>query len=311
MKNPNIAILIPAYNEDITIKEVITSFAKELTSSKIYVYDNGSNDCTAEYARNAGAIVRTELHKGKGNVVRRMFADIEADLYILVDADATYDPSICKNMLTALIDGNLDMITAIREPVSSNAFRPGHRTGNFILSWLISALFGRHFSDVLSGYRAFSKRFVKSFPCFSKGFEIETELTVHALEMRMPIAEIAVKYKSRPDQSESKLRTYQDGIKIIRTILSLLRAARPFLFFGIIACILAIISIIIFYPILNTYLETGLVPRFPTAIASALLMLSAAVSMTSGIILHYITRTRLEMKMLHYLSISPMPNDRD
>lgn len=304
--NKTVAVLVPAFNESATIGEVVSSFRKALPEAQIYVYDNNSTDNTISEATKAGAMVRSEPYQGKGNVVRRMFADIEADQYLLVDGDATYDASSASAMLRLLTEQHLDMVVGSRQSISSEAFRKGHQFGNNALNWIIGFLFHREiFTDVLSGYRAFSRRFVKSFPAVSKGFEIETELTVHALEMRIPVAEMLTPYKARPVGSESKLDTYGDGFRILWTIMSLLRINRPLRFFVGITMLLGILSLVLFFPVLTTYLETGLVPRLPTAILSAFLMLCAAISLTAGVILHSVTRNHIEIKKLQYLNCAP------
>ncbi len=304
-RTASVAVLIPAFNEATTIQDVIEGFKNTLPRAKIYVYDNGSTDETAVKAAAAGATVRREFYRGKGNVVRRMFADIEADQYVLVDADATYDPAAAPQMLRLMHEDHLDMVVGVRESTSAAAYRSGHRLGNRILSWIIGAVFGKRFTDVLSGYRVFSRRFVKSFPALSSRFEIETELSVHALEMRVPTAELRTSYRPRRLGSESKLRTVADGMRIFRAIFSLARTTQPLKFFGIAGFILAMVPLIMSLPVFQTYLETGLVPRFPTVILASALMVVSVLSVTSGVILHHLTRMRLEMKRLHYLSASP------
>ncbi len=301
-KYDSIAVLIPAFNEETTIQQVVLDFKKNLPEAQIYVYDNKSTDKTRELATKAGAVVKNEMFRGKGNVVRRMFADIEAEVYILVDGDDTYDASKSREMIDLLYSSDLDMVVGARLSNDKNAFPVGHRFGNSILNKFVHFLFGRQFDDMLSGFRAFSRRFVKTFPALSKGFEIETELTVHSLEMRLPVAEIRVAYKERPKGSDSKLNTFRDGFRIVFTILSLLRINRPMRFFGIVSVILFILSLIIFYPILTTYIETGLVPRLPTAILSAFMMLGSAMSLSAGVVLHSVTRNHLEIKRLQYLN---------
>ena len=304
----DIAVLIPCYNEEITIAKVIKGFKKVLPSAKIYVYDNNSTDNTKIEAQKAGAIVYSERMQGKGNVVRRMFADIEADIYVLIDGDDTYDTNAVIDMINLLESERLDMVNASRVSNIKEAYRRGHRLGNKVLTKLVQFLFGNQINDLLSGYRVFSRRFVKSFPALSSGFEIETELTVHALELRMPISEINTAYKNRPAGSVSKLHTYRDGFRILKTILLLLKDERPLLFFGWIFIILATTSIVLTIPIFIEFLETGLVPRFPTAILSTGIMLLAFLSLFSGLILDTVTHGRMEIKRMRYLSI---PRYRD
>lgn len=299
-----VAVIVPCRNEAASISNVVRDFRAALPGATIFVYDNNSDDETASIASEAGAVVRSELLPGKGNVVRRMFADIDADIYILVDGDDTYDAASAGKMVEKLESGILDMVTAVRVSVDDDSYRPGHVFGNFVLTGIVALIFGSRSSDLLSGYRAFSRRFVKSFPALTSGFEIETELTVHALELRMPIAEIETPYSSRPTGSESNLRTIQDGFRILRTIILLAKNERPLSFFGLFFTILAGAAVILSWPVFTTYLETGLVPRFPTALMSTGLMLLAFLSMACGIILDTVTRGRQEMKRLYYLSIA-------
>lgn len=300
----SIAVIIPCRNEAASISKVVRDFRAALPSATVFVYDNNSDDETSDIAREAGAIVRAELMPGKGNVVRRMFADIEADVYVLVDGDDTYDAASAPMLVEKLESDVLDMVNAVRVSVGDDSYRPGHRFGNFALTRIVALIFGSRFTDLLSGYRVFSRRFVKSFPALASGFEIETELTVHALELRMPIAEIETPYSSRPSGSESNLRTFQDGWRILKTIMSLTKMERPLHFFGLFFVILAMSSMILAWPLLVTFLETGLVPRFPTAVLSTGLMLLAFISMACGVILDTVTRGRQEMKRLHYLSFA-------
>jgi len=302
--NLQIAVIVPCRNEAASISSVVHDFLAALPGATVFVYDNNSDDETAKIAREAGAVVRTELLPGKGNVVRRMFADIDADIYVLVDGDDTYDAASAGRLVERLESGILDMVNGVRVPVDDDSYRAGHKFGNFILTRIVSMIFGSRSSDLLSGYRVFSRRFVKSFPALTSGFEIETELTVHALELRMPIDEIETPYRSRPSGSESNLRTIHDGLRILRTILWLTKAERPLHFFGVIFAILAAVSVVLSWPLFTTFLETGLVPRFPTALLSTGLMLLAFLSMACGIILDTVTRGRQEMKRLHYLSIA-------
>jgi glycosyltransferase involved in cell wall biosynthesis len=297
-----IAVLIPCFNEQQTIAHVVEAFRSSLPSATIYVYDNNSKDATARIAAQAGAIVRPEPMQGKGWVVRRMFAEIEADFYVLVDGDDTYDASIAPQMLAMASEQRLAMLVGRRVASSSGAYRPGHRWGNRMFTRSVSILFGSQLEDILSGYRVFSREFVKSFPVFSGGFEIETELTVHALTLRLPVAEIATTYKERPDGSSSKLNKYTDGTRILWTIFTLSKNEQPFVFFSIWSLILLITSLVLAYPIFTTFLETGLVPRFPTAILATGLTISALVLFACGLILDTVTKGRREMKLLQYLN---------
>lgn len=299
----HIAVLIPCYNEQVSISKVVSEFREVLPAASVYVYDNNSTDCTAEVATAAGAIVRHEPLRGKGNVVRRMFSDIEADIYVLVDGDDTYHVPSAPQMVKLLIDCQLDMVNGTRVTDSNTAYRPGHRFGNTLLSSLVGLLFGRQIKDMLSGYRAFSRRFVKSFPALSTGFEIETELTVHALELKMNLAELPTPYKQRIDGSESKLSTYRDGMRILRTIGILVKEERPMPFFSIVSFVLAFTSVVLAWPIFSDFMETGLVPRFPTAILATGVMLLAFLSLTCGLILDTVTLGRREMKRMVYLSL--------
>jgi glycosyltransferase involved in cell wall biosynthesis len=303
---PRIAVLVPCYNEEAAVASVVAGFRKALPSAEIYVYDNNSRDRTAAVAQEAGAIVRSERRQGKGHVVRRMFADVEADIYVLVDGDATYDAPSAPRMIDKLLDEHLDMVVGLRVDQVEAAYRLGHRTGNRMLTGFLSSTFGHAFKDILSGYRVFSRRFVKSFPVLSDGFEIETELVVYALELSLPVAEIETPYYARPEGSFSKLNTWRDGFRILGTMLKLYRAERPLRFFGAIGIFLAVVAIILAIPIVITFVETGLVPRFPTAILSMGLMIMAMLSVSSGLVLDTVTRGRREMKMLAYLS-QPAP----
>lgn len=298
---PRIAVLIPCFNEAAAIGNVVLDFRQALPGAEIYVYDNNSVDSTASQARAAGAIVRSEAQQGKGHVVRRMFSDIEADIYVLVDGDQTYQASAAPAMIAMLSAGSLDMVTGTRKAMAAAAYRRGHRLGNRLLTGLVAWIFGSRTKDMLSGYRAFSRRFVKSFPALSRGFEIETELTVHALELRMPMADVDTEYLDRPPGSASKLNTFRDGIRILRMIFNLVKEERPFQFFAALAALLALTSIGLFWPILVEFLATGLVPRFPTAILATAIMLSAILSFFVGLILDTVTLGRREMKRLNYL----------
>ena len=299
---PRIAVLLPCYNEAAAIAQTVADFRASLPDAIIYVYDNNSSDATVAVARAAGAIVRTEKMQGKGHVVRRMFADVEADIYIMADGDATYEAAAASALVKALLDDALDMVVGARKSEVEAAYRRGHRLGNKVLTGMLARLFGRSFTDILSGYRVFSRRFVKSFPVLSSGFEIETEISVHALEMRMPVAEIVTAYAARPEGSESKLNTYRDGWRILNTIATLFRYERPILFFGSIAVALALASIILAIPLVITYAQTGLVPRFPTAILSTGLMILSALNGMCGLILDTVVRGRREVRRLAYLA---------
>jgi glycosyltransferase involved in cell wall biosynthesis len=297
-----IAVLIPCYNEEIAIPKVIAAFRRVLPDAAIHVYDNNSSDRTVAVARKAGAIVGNETRQGKGHVVRRMFADIDADVYLLVDGDATYDAPSAPTMVGKLIDENLDMVVGTRVDREATAYRRGHRSGNYIFTWFVAGIFGNAFSDILSGFRVFSRRFVKSFPALSTGFEIETELTIHALELGMPVGEIETPYFARPEGSASKLSTWRDGLRISWTIQRLYRTERPLQFFGFIALVLGALSIALAVPVIETYLATGLVPRLPTAILATGLMLAAFLALAAGLVLDTVTRGRREIKRLAYLS---------
>lgn len=297
------AVLIPCYNEEVAIPQVVRDFRAALPQAAIYVYDNNSRDRTSEVAREAGAIVRIERRQGKGNVVRRMFADIEADVYVLVDGDATYHAASAPKMVNTLIDEQLDMVVGCRVHTQTEAYRPGHVFGNAMLTGFVAKLFGRSFTDILSGYRVFSRRFVKSFPALSKGFETETELTVHALELRMPVTEIDTPYGARPEGSASKLSTYRDGSRILRLILQLYKHERPLAYFSTVAVLLALLSTGLALPVIIEYLNTGLVPRFPTAILSTGIMILAFLFFIAGVILETVTRGRQEIKRLLYLQM--------
>jgi glycosyltransferase involved in cell wall biosynthesis len=306
MKNYSIAVMLPCFNEETTIAGVIKHFREIMPEATIYVYDNNSTDRTIQQAEQAGAVIRREVLQGKGNVVRRMFADIEADVYVLSDGDETYDVASAPKMVSTLIRNKLDMVAASRVSTETTAYRPAHQFGNRFLSGLVAWLFGDRFKDILTGYRVFSRRFVKSFPALSWGFEIETELTVHALELRMPSEELETPYHPRPAGSESKLNTWRDGTRIFMTILLLLKEVRPMFFFTSISLVLATASVLLAWPLLTTYIETGLVPRFPTAILSTGLMSIAFITMICGIILDSVTRGRRELKRMSYLNIQSL-----
>jgi glycosyltransferase involved in cell wall biosynthesis len=307
-RRPRIAVLIPCYNEEVAIGDTVRGFAAALPEATIFVYDNNSKDKTIERAREAGAVVRSENLQGKGNVVRRMFADIDADVYLMTDGDTTYDPAAARTMIDMLVEQNLDMVVGKRIHKAKEAYRPGHVLGNRMLTGFLARLFGQRFTDILSGYRAFSRRFAKSFPALSAGFEIETELTVHALTLKLPVAEIDTDYFERPAGSTSKLNTYRDGIRILRVMLTLFKNERPLAFFSWVTLVLALLAVGLSIPVFITYFETGLVPRFPTAILSSTMMLLAFLSLAVGLVLDTVTRGRREVKRLMYLAI-PAPQD--
>lgn len=296
-----IAVIVPCYNEEVAIATVVRDFKRVLPSATIYVYDNASTDRTAEAARSAGASVRTEPRRGKGNVVRRMFADVDADIYVMVDGDATYHAESSVAMIDRLTRDNLDMVVGVRRSSNEQVYRAGHEFGNRLFNLILETLFQSHFEDILSGYRVFSRRFVKSFPAAASGFEVETELSVHALELAMPSVEMDSPYGARPEGSASKLRTYRHGSLILWRILILYKEIRPFQFFSVIAVILTLASVLLAYPVIVTYVETGLVPRFPTAILATGLMILAFISITCGLILDSVRRARRETKRLFYL----------
>ncbi|MBC2777955.1 glycosyltransferase family 2 protein [Parasphingopyxis marina] len=301
---PTIAVILPCYNEEAAIAQTVEDFRVALPQAAIYVYDNNSSDRTAEVAGAAGAIVRTERMQGKGHVVRRMFADVEADVYIMADGDATYEAAAAPRLVRRLVEEQLDMVVGARKTEVEAAYRSGHRLGNALLTGILARLFGRSFNDILSGYRVFSRRFVKSFPVLSQGFEIETEISVHALELKMPVAEEVTEYSARPEGSESKLSTYRDGFRILRTMATLFRMERPVLFFGLIAGFLALTAIALAIPLAFTYAETGLVPRLPTAILATGLIILAALNLFAGLILDTVVRGRRELRRLAYLGFS-------
>lgn len=302
MTGPRIAVLLPCYNEETAIAQTVAGFRAALPDAAIYVYDNNSRDRTIEVARAAGGVVRSERMQGKGNVVRRMFADVDADIYVMADGDATYDAASAPALIARLIDEQLDMVVGSRVGEAVEAYRRGHRFGNRMLTGMLARLFGRSFSDILSGYRVFSRRFVKSFPVLSSGFEIETEISVHALELKMPVAEIETPYFARPEGSASKLSTYSDGWRILRTIVTLYRIERPLLFFGWIGAAFAALAVILAVPLVITYMHTHLVPRFPTAILATGLMILAFLNGFAGLILDTVVRGRREVRRLAYLA---------
>jgi glycosyltransferase involved in cell wall biosynthesis len=300
---PRIAVLLPCYNEEAAIAQTVAAFREALPGATIYVYDNNSRDGTMAVAAAAGAVVRSERMQGKGHVVRRMFADIDADIYVMADGDSTYDASAAPAMVDRLVGEGLDMVVGARVHEAAEAYRRGHVLGNRMMTGVLAGLFGRSFTDIFSGYRVFSRRFVKSFPALSQGFEIETEISVHALELRMPVGEVETRYFARPEGSQSKLSTYGDGARIARTIVTLYRVERPMLFFGAAALLLALLAIGLAVPLALTYAATGLVPRFPTAILATGLMLLAFLSAFTGLILDTVVRGRREVRRLAYLAI--------
>ncbi|MYM74134.1 glycosyltransferase [Duganella sp. FT134W] len=297
-----IAVIIPCYNEEVAIAQTVNEFSAALPDAKIYVYDNNSKDRTIDVARAAGAIVRSERQQGKGNVIRRMLADVDADVYVLTDGDATYDAGAARTMIDMLVNEGLDMVVGSRKHTSELAYRSGHQFGNKMLTTLLARLFGNSFKDILSGYRIFSRRFAKSFPALTTGFEIETEMSVHSLELKMPVSEHETLYRERPDGSVSKLSTYRDGWRILRTMITLYRIERPMLFFGILAGLLMLLSIVLALPLAVTYFETGLVPRLPTAVLVTGLTILSGLCMFSGLILDTVVHGRREVRRLAYLS---------
>jgi hypothetical protein len=306
-----VAVLVPCFNEETAIGKVVADFRAALPAAAVYVYDNNSTDRTVEVARAAGAVVGHEAHQGKGNVVRRMFADIDADAFVLVDGDATYDAASAPALVARLLDEQLDMVVAARVQRDNAAYRAGHRLGNWLFSAFVQWVFAAPFTDILSGYRVFSRRFVKSFPVLSRGFEIEVELAVHALELELPVAELPTPYYERPAGSASKLSTWRDGARILRTIINLYRTERPLAFFCGFGVACAAASIVLAVPIFATYLQQGVVPRLPTAVLSTGLMLLAFLLGTAGLILDTVTKGRREMKLLAYLAQRAPGEDAD
>jgi len=303
-ESPKIAVLLPCYNEEAAIAATVAGFRSALPQATIYVYDNNSTDRTRGVAAKAGAVVRSERQQGKGHVVRRMFADVDADVYVMADGDLTYDPKSAPAMVDLLLAEQLDMIVGTRRHEEKEAYRRGHALGNRVFTGLLSGLFGRSFSDIFSGYRVFSRRFVKSFPVLSSGFEIETEISVHALELRMPVGEVETAYAARPQGSESKLSTWSDGWRILKTIVTLYRIERPVLFYGTIGALLLALALVLSVPLVVTYLHTGLVPRFPTAILVTGMTIVAVLCFFTGLILDTVTRGRREVRRLHYLALA-------
>jgi len=300
-----IAVLLPCFNEEAAIARTVAGFREALPGATVYVYDNNSRDGTPEAALAAGAVVRSERQQGKGHVVRRMFADVDADVYVMADGDLTYDPQAAPKMVDMLLAEQLDMVVGTRQHEEKDAYRGGHVLGNKLFTTLLSGLFGRSFTDIFSGYRVFSRRFVKSFPVLSSGFEIETEISVHALELRMPAGELTTSYAARPQGSTSKLSTFRDGWRILKTIVTLYRLERPVLFFGSIGAALVLAALILSAPLVVTYLDTGLVPRFPTAILVTGMIVVATLCFFAGLILDTVTRGRREVRRLFYLGFAP------
>ena len=301
---PRVAVIIPCYNEGNTIFDVVRNFKEVLPSATVYVYDNCSSDDTYVQAEQAGAVVATSRKRGKGNVVRKMFSDIDSDIYLMVDGDGTYSPKDAVKMLDLIRNEQMDMVIAARKEISSEAYPGGHKIGNKLFNLILKLLFGSEFKDIFSGYRAFSKRFVKSFPITSNGFDIEAELSIHALTLSLPCTEIDSDYFVRPPNSYSKLSTFKDGFKILWSIIRLLRENRPLMFFGTISLILFLLAMGLAYPILLTFLETGLVPRLPTAVLATGITMCSFLSLTCGLILNSLAQTRIEIKKLHYLNYS-------
>ncbi|HSD17979.1 MAG TPA: glycosyltransferase family 2 protein [Thermomonas sp.] len=299
-----VAVLVPCFNEAVAISQVVQDFRAALPEAEIYVFDNNSKDETSAIARANGAQVRQVTLQGKGHVVRRQFADVDADVYLMVDGDDTYHAASAPALVRCLLDGHHDMVVGVRQAQATAAYRSGHAWGNRMLTGFLSWLFGRNCRDILTGYRAFSRRFVKSFPVLSAGFDIETELTVHALEMKMSVGEVETPYKERPEGSFSKLSTYKDGFRILRTMLRLFSAERPLVFFGVISAVLALLSVALAVPVVAEYMRTGLVPRLPTAVLVTGIMLTALLGATVGLVLDTVTRGRREAKMLAYLAQS-------
>ena len=305
-----VAVLVPCYNEESSIADVVKAFETVLPEAVVYVYDNNCTDRTAAVATEAGAVVRRETRQGKGNVVRRMFADIEADVYVMVDGDDTYDAASARHMVDLLVAENLDMVVGARKPMDGDdeAFRRGHTLGNRLFNRIGRLLFGSGFTDIFSGYRVMSRRFVKSFPLTSSGFEIETEITVHAVELGAPVAEVETPYGSRRGESASKLRTYRDGSRILRIALALFKELRPMRFFGILFGFFTVVAIALGIPVVAEYARSGLVLRFPTAILAAAIQTLGFIFLTAGIVLDSVSRARREVRLLAYLAIrAPSP----
>jgi glycosyltransferase involved in cell wall biosynthesis len=302
-----IAAIVPCYNEEAAIAQVVTDLRAAVPDMAIYVYDNNSTDDTVRVAAEAGAIVRHESSKGKGNVVRRAFADVDADIYVLIDGDDTYAAADLPEMIQTLRSGPYDHVLGVRRQTTTSAYRPGHELGNRGFNWFVGSVFSSPVSDMLSGYRVFSRRFVKSFPALSREFEIETELTVHAMSLRVPQVEVPVGFKDRPAGSESKLRTYHDGFRILSLIIGLIRHERPMLFYGIVGALLTLVALLIGLPVVIEFFDTGLVPRLPTAILAVGVVILAVLSWTIGLILDGVLKARRELSRLNYLTYSAPP----
>jgi glycosyltransferase involved in cell wall biosynthesis len=300
--SPRVAVLLPCYNEEAAIAATVRGFRAALPEAAVYVYDKNSSDRTREIAAEAGAVVRSEPQQGKGHVVRRMFADVDADIYLMADGDLTYDPRSAPTMVAMLANEQLDMVVGTRKHEAKDAYRGGHVLGNKLFTGLLAGLFGRSFTDIFSGYRVFSRRFVKSFPVLSSGFEIETEISVHALELRMPVGEVETVYGARPEGSESKLSTFRDGWRILKTIVTLYRIERPVLFYGSIGAFLLALALVLSIPLIVTYYHTGLVPRVPTAILVTGMTIIAVLCFFAGLTLDTVTRGRREIRRLAYLA---------
>jgi glycosyltransferase involved in cell wall biosynthesis len=298
-----IAILLPCYNEALTIATVVRGFKSALPGAHIYVYDNNSTDGTALAAMLAGAHVMRERRQGKGHVVRRMFSDIEADIYVMADGDGTYAPQDAEELVRTLLTERADMVVGTRRGVRADAGRQGHAAGNRLFNRLYRSMFSGDFTDIFSGYRAFSRRFVKSFPAISAGFEIETEMSVHASRLKLPVCEIELDYGRRPEGSHSKLATFRDGARILWMFLMLMKETRPFSFFGLISAAFAAASLAFMLPVLAAYFETGLVERMPTWVFSLALMLISFLMFTAGLILDSLSRARAEQLRIHYMSL--------
>ncbi|MEQ8482027.1 MAG: glycosyltransferase [Hoeflea sp.] len=305
-----IAVVLPCYNEAETIGDVVAGFRAALPTARIYVYDNNSRDQTAMRAALAGATVVRETRQGKGHVVRRMFSDIEADIFLMADGDGTYAPADGPELVQTLLSGGYDMVVGTRRGVTDDAGRRGHAFGNSIFNRLYTAIFGTDFTDIFSGYRAFSRRFAKSFPAISGGFEIETEMSVHASMLKMPVSELALDYGRRPEGSHSKLSTFKDGAKILWMFAMLMKETRPFMFFGYLSVFTLALSMMFMVPVLNEYFLTGLVTRMPTWILATALMMMALMIFSGGVILDSLARSRFEQKRFHYMSISPSRGER-
>ncbi|MBN8531932.1 MAG: glycosyltransferase [Alphaproteobacteria bacterium] len=299
----NVAVLLPCYNEAVAIAKVVADFRNALPQATVYVYDNASTDGTSDVARKAGAVVRRVGAKGKGNVIRQMFADIEADIYVMADGDDTYDATVAPGMIETLQTEDLDMVVGIRvsEATDMAAYRTGHRLGNQLFTALVGSLFGRSFTDIFSGYRIMTRRFVKSFPVTSRGFEIETELTIHALDLGLPVGERPVSYRSRPEDSVSKLRTYRDGARILLAILLFMKEVHPLRVFTLVAVLCTLAAWVIAWPVIAEFMHTGLVPRLPTAVLATGLQVSGLLALACGLILDSVARGRKELKRLFYV----------